>query len=300
MNTPNESKNYIPPKNPKKKKIAAFAAALGLVLAAGLIYVFASSKSPPAENGPHVHSFRLHHTNPASCSRDGEELYMCDCGETQTRPIPAHGHIEEIIPACPSSPSENGSTEGLVCSACGEILVPPKLMSAGSCGLEYVINADETCTITGMGECKDTEIMVPEYIEGCKVTEIGDRAFLQQRNITDVLLPNGIKKIGELAFTNCEKLNYINLPEGLESIGAQAFQECESMETFVLPDSLKYIGPSAFLACEKLFSINIPTICRLVTSYRIIRYLYSKITCDFFKYIFSQLWWIFCFYLKRN
>ena len=48
MNTPNESKNYIPPKNPKKKKIAAFAAALGLVLAAGLIYVFASSKSPPA------------------------------------------------------------------------------------------------------------------------------------------------------------------------------------------------------------------------------------------------------------
>ena len=48
----------------------------------------------------------------------------------------------------------------------------------GSVGLAYVINEDgETCTITGIGECTDTDIVVPIEIDGLKVTAIEEKSL---------------------------------------------------------------------------------------------------------------------------
>ena len=47
-----------------------------------------------------------------------------------------------------------------------------------SVGLAYKVNEDkETCTITGLGKCTDTDIVIGSYLDGYKVTAIGEIAF---------------------------------------------------------------------------------------------------------------------------
>jgi hypothetical protein len=66
-----------------------------------------------------------------------------------------------------------------VCSDCGVTIQEELIHHTGSPGLAYTVNdVDRTCTITGIGTCIDTDIVIPKYLDGYKVTSIGYRAFL--------------------------------------------------------------------------------------------------------------------------
>ena len=63
-------------------------------------------------------------TTPATCTEEGVETRECSvCHETETRPVTALGHTEEVMPAVPATCTATGLTEGKRCSVCGEILV---------------------------------------------------------------------------------------------------------------------------------------------------------------------------------
>ncbi len=67
----------------------------------------------------------------------------------------------------------------------------------------------EICTITGLKNNAINTIIVPDY-----VTSIGDNAFKDCFNITNVTIGKGVNSIGENAFYNCYKLvEVINLSE---------------------------------------------------------------------------------------
>ena len=51
------------------------------------------------------------------------------------------------------------------------------------------------------------ELVIPESIDGKKVTEIGVCAFYQLFNLTSVRIPNGVTDIGNGAFMFCENLD---------------------------------------------------------------------------------------------
>lgn len=126
-------------------------------------------------------------------------------------------------------------------------------------GLDYEINADGvTCTITGMGVCRDKNVVIPEYIDGYQVTAIGKMAFWSQIGITSVTMPNSIISIGLSAFEDCEQMKHISLSSSLESIGVHAFHNCKSLTNIYLPDSLKSISGGAFSECESLTEIVVP------------------------------------------
>ena len=68
-----------------------------------------------------------------------------------------------------------------------------------------------------------TEAVVPETLNGYKVTALDEGCFAENTELTQVTLPESLNAIGESAFYGCEKLTGITIPESVEYIGKQAF-----------------------------------------------------------------------------
>ena len=63
------------------------------------------------------------------------------------------------------------------------------------------------------------------------VTEIGDGAFSNFRNLRGVVLPDSVERIGSKAFQNCESLSSLTLPTALRELAADAFEGCGALKT---------------------------------------------------------------------
>jgi hypothetical protein len=117
-----------------------------------------------------------------------------------------------------------------------------------------VINGDE-CEITGYNGT-DTDVTIPEYIGGYRVTGIGEKAFAANGNIVNITMPSTIKRIEDYAFQGCIGIINVTVPEGVEFIGNGAFSNCGSLVTVNLPTTVTEIGGEAF-ASESLLRINV-------------------------------------------
>lgn len=101
-------------------------------------------------------------------------------------------------------------------------------------GLVFVSNGDGTCALDGMGECKDSFIIVPtQSPEGDIVVEIADNAF-----------------------KNCNTVKGIELPDTLTHIGAYAFYG-STIRDIEIPSTVKSIGNYAFCGCKYLGAISV-------------------------------------------
>lgn len=75
-----------------------------------------------------------------------------------------------------------------------------------STGLLFDSNGDGTCCLVGLGDCTDTDIVIPPTSpDGDTVTEIEALVFADA-DITSVNLPGGIINIGRRAFNGCDSL----------------------------------------------------------------------------------------------
>ena len=77
-------------------------------------------------------------------------------------------------------------------------------------------------------EGTDTNIVVPDIIDGRKVTVLGNSTFqycTQASDIESVTLPDSLTTIEKNAFYNCEKLKSVTIPQNVSSIGLAAFVE---------------------------------------------------------------------------
>ena len=126
--------------------------------------------------------------------------------------------------------------------------------------LTYRVNADGvTCTITGIGDCTDIYIVIPDEIDGYKVTAIGSRVFGEtNRKVYSVTLGRYVTTLEAEAFASCYSLAVVKLPEGIKTIGEAAFDNCTRLRTVNLPDSITTIGQRAFSCCYLLKSVTIP------------------------------------------
>ena len=66
------------------------------------------------------------------------------------------------------------------------------------------------------------------------------------KDVTAVVIKDGVKSIGNYAFYNCQKLKSITIPDSVTCIGNCAFEGCISLTTITLPDSITEIGYGAF------------------------------------------------------
>lgn len=103
----------------------------------------------------------------------------------------------------------------------------------------------------------DENVVIPEKIDGKRVTVIGRNSF-QFSNIISLTLPNGVTKIECCAFASCDSLKSINLPDSVTEIGEMAFMGCSSLISLNLPESITVISGCMFAGCTSLSAINIP------------------------------------------
>ena len=101
-----------------------------------------------------------------------------------------------------------------------------------------------------------TEVTVPDEIEGAPVEEIGFYAF-EAQPVTSVTLPECIKVIGEGAFIDCASLVSINLPSALTTVEKGAFAGCSSLTDLTVPSGVKEIKRGAFASCGSMKSLII-------------------------------------------
>jgi hypothetical protein len=89
------------------------------------------------------------------------------------------------------------------------------------------------------------------------VTTIGDEAFFNCDNLTNVTIPNSVTTIGDNAFDDCTSLTSIAILDNVTTIGEEAFVNCSSLTSVTLPNSLTTIGDDAFYLCSSLTDINV-------------------------------------------
>lgn len=78
-------------------------------------------------------------------------------------------------------------------------------------------------------ETNATSLSVPSFIEGQKITKIGNRAFSNNSSLLNVKLPDGVTHIMKEAFFNCDKLREIDLSETVGFIEPEAFLNCPDL-----------------------------------------------------------------------
>lgn len=80
---------------------------------------------------------------------------------------------------------------------------------------------------------KDTEMAVPSVIDGCPVICIGKKAFLSNKLLKEISLPESVVRIDDWAFAYCARLARVILPYHRMEIGQGIFKECFLLEEIV-------------------------------------------------------------------
>lgn len=115
---------------------------------------------------------------------------------------------------------------------------------------------------TGKPIPKKGDVVLPEKViykgEECKLTGIKNGAFSWCKELTSVVIPDGVVSIGESTFYGCDALKSVKIPESVTRIGAGALGECVSLTEIDIPDSVTSIEEGAFSECTGLTHIKMP------------------------------------------
>lgn len=91
------------------------------------------------------------------------------------------------------------------------------------------------------------DIVVPNYVDGVKITEIGDGIFQNSEKTGELTISEGIKIIGENAFVHSKFSGSLVLPDTVKEIKNTAFAGSTGFSgDLELPASLEKIGQYAF------------------------------------------------------
>lgn len=127
-------------------------------------------------------------------------------------------------------------------------------------GLEFVLNSDQqSYSVTGIGECRDVNLVIPSEYQGLPVTEIASAAFKYTNGlkIESVIIPDSVTVIGAYAFSQSSKLASVTIADSVTVIEQNAFEYCPLLTSIVIPSGVTEIEHSAFKNCIKLSSVTI-------------------------------------------
>lgn len=136
-------------------------------------------------------------------------------------------------------------------------------------GLSFTSNGDGTCTLSGIGSCVDTCLIIPEKSDsGDTVVSIASEAFAGNTTIGAVQIPVTVTSIGNAAFAGCPSLSYISVTQGnsaYRDVGGILYTADMStmlcipagtnMTTVTLTMQVKSIAPRASEGCSKITTL---------------------------------------------
>ena len=172
------------------------------------------------------------------------------------------------------------------CSGLTEIIIPNSVKSIGKdafwecSGLESITIGSGVKSIgySAFGKCSNlTAVHINDieawcnikYTNGisflgsgatsdtCYPMYYADHLFLDDKEIKDLVLPNGLTSIAQGVFYGCSEITSITIPNSVTSIGEGAFSCCSGLTSVTIPNSVKTIGKLAFYNCKGLTSVTI-------------------------------------------
>lgn len=149
------------------------------------------------------------------------------------------------------------------------MVLPAQAATTGKSGrFSYSMKGNGTLKITAFdwdGYEDDTDIVIPQMIDGFTVTEIGSLAFSQgdmdyerielpyaqkdAENAT-LIIPNTVTSVGDKAFFN-SSIGIVNIPASVESIGVAAFCTMKLKRVTVDSANKNYASIDGSLYCKK-------------------------------------------------
>ena len=134
---------------------------------------------------------------------------------------------------------------------------PAPVKREPSTGISYNPTRSESAyAVNGIGECTDTDIVIPAQYEGKSVTAVERSAFSGNTEITSVALPESINFIGRGAFYGCTALESFVLPKKVTDISIYTFYGCTSLSYVRLHKKVSNIEIGAFMECPRLTALD--------------------------------------------
>lgn len=139
------------------------------------------------------------------------------------------------------------------CEKLNNISIPDSVASIGSGAFidtAYYKNSDNwENDVLYIGNClieaRDRTAVKCEIKEGTTVIATG--AFSTYNSeLTDIVIPNGVRNICAKAFSGCSKLISAELPDSIETIEYAAFEGCSGLNSINIPSNVKIIEPGVF------------------------------------------------------
>lgn len=103
-------------------------------------------------------------------------------------------------------------------------------------------------------------------VDGLLINTVTDELVLSEMDVSDVVIPEGIRIITKGAFFERPLLS-VRFPTTLERIGENAFFKCEKLTTVDLPDSTIELSEGAFSTCSNLEHVTLSQNLRVIGKY---------------------------------
>lgn len=204
-------------------------------------------------------------TTAATCTNAGIQTRVCTaCQAAETQAINPTGHSYVDTVTAPTKTTQGYTVH--TCSVCKDSYTDSYTNATGSLGLAYTTNYDGTLTVSGIGICTDSDIIIySTTADGKSVTAIAENAFANNTSIKTVHLPASLNTIGEGAFAGCTALTTITVENDNKNFAALngvlynkaldtvvAFPAGLKVTEYSVANSIKDIRPSAFAGCVNL------------------------------------------------
>ena len=98
-----------------------------------------------------------------------------------------------------------------------------------------------------------TDLIIPDG-----VTNIGVRAFYNCSGLISVTIPDSVMSIGNFAFYGCSGLTSVTVGNGVTSLSGFSFENNKNLKNIVIGNSVTSIDSDTFYGCSGLTSIIIP------------------------------------------
>ena len=134
-------------------------------------------------------------------------------------------------------------------------------------GLLFILIEDGTYAVSTNFIKSYTEVIIPNYYNGIKVTTIFAEGFKDCKNLKTIKLPETLTHIQDNAFYGCTALEEVRLPNSLVHLGSYAFYGCTKLHTVSIGTSLDTISTYAFSNCNGLKTLNIPANVKTIKPY---------------------------------
>ncbi len=114
-----------------------------------------------------------------------------------------------------------------------------------------------------------TNISLPETIKkivGYCYFSSDYGAFYECKKLKEIYFPNSLEEIGVFSFLGCIAIDTLYFGDNLNVIGDNAFDGCTALKEIDFNDKLEYIGDNAFMECSSLKNVSFPMSLRKIGS----------------------------------